>query len=332
MRYALLAALVASASPAATAPALETTLTGGFIQYWNSYTSDSGTALSTQQWKEIVRAMKKARMDTVVLQHLVWEEGPWSKDGVSYSFMRDRNDPTLAILDEAAVDPKMKVYVGLWHRQLPTTQLTRANLEWAVTRTKAVFADARQRYGTHPALTGWYLPLELWNFSALDDTQVQAIRNYYDIGVKLAAGKPVMIAPYFNPAEEFASEATTRETYKTLLDHTGVDIVAIQDGVGARTWAKMQGHVGGYVEAFRAAATAANAETWVTVEIQESETVSADMERIRKQLALVPKGVKAIAWDFLLYMDPVHEDKAYQGADKARRKKLYDSYLAALTP
>ena len=74
MWYALLAAMMAVASPAVTAPALETKLTGGFIQYWNSYTTDSGTALSAQQWKDVVRAMKKAQMDTIVLQHVAWED------------------------------------------------------------------------------------------------------------------------------------------------------------------------------------------------------------------------------------------------------------------
>jgi hypothetical protein len=325
----LLAAAVA-APVCAQPPKPGATLTGGFIQYWNAYTVAPGTALTPEQWKDVVRAMAAAKMDTLVVQHLVWEQGgtDWPKNADTASFMRDKDDATQAILDEAA-QRKIKVYLGLWHRELDETTLTTANLAYAKRRTTEVLTEARKRYGKHPALEGWYLPLELWNFKDLTAEQREAIRGYLGIANGIA-DKRVMVSLHFNP-EGFATADHTASVYKGLLKGTGIDVVALQDGAGARGWAKVEPVLADYTAAFKAETESADIAMWSDVEIYAGAAEPVDPKRLADQLAHVPAGTKAIAWDFFLYMDPSHKnDPKYLGAPKAMREALYNAYLAPI--
>lgn len=92
------------------------------------------------------------------------------------------------------------------------------------------------RYGKHPAFAGFYIPYEIWDAS-FTETQTAQIRELLaTIGHacrQMAPGKPVLLAPFFAgllPPERF------EQLWQSLLKERPVDVVALQDGVGARGW------------------------------------------------------------------------------------------------
>jgi chitodextrinase len=104
------------------------------------------------------------------------------------------------------------------------------------TKANALADDLYAKYGTHDSFSGWYLPFEVdnWNFTSTTSWNNMAI-FYTTVANHLHAltpGKPVIISPFFNTSGgQTSSQWTTM--WQSILATAPIDVVALQDGVGA---------------------------------------------------------------------------------------------------
>jgi len=124
----------------------------------------------------------------------------------------------------------------------------------------------------------------------------------------------VLISPFIN-AENAGriSPERTRVVYTEILQDTGIDFLALQDGVGAGHISVDDPDLPVYFEKMCAACTANDIEMWVNIEnftIPEGEKdkpkprlTAADSARLLKQLNLAQGGSRIVTFDFFHYMN-----------------------------
>jgi hypothetical protein len=347
-------------SRAATASTMR--ITGGFIQYqgWmmrNRLHPSNSQGLSKDTWKKELEAMRRAGIDTIIIQRL-------EADGES--FMPDCNDreavdPTKVILDYADKH-KMQVFVGLSSGAWPDSKVESADVDLLnSTRGENIrVANAVwSRYGKHRSFTGWYIPQEIWNINWQDE-QNERIRTFYravsDHCKGISNGKPVAISPFFSPFGNAHEEAVTA-VYTAFLkgddkvQGAGIDIVMLQDGVGARCRNvqsdifSVQSYFRAFLNATREASKVKKVALWGNLESFKTvqggcvdnfqrpfKAAPADFNRLQIQLEAAsfdfdenqPFFEKLVTFDFFHYMSPVHP-----GDTLAARQQLYSAYIGA---
>ncbi|MEZ6191607.1 MAG: DUF4434 domain-containing protein [Phycisphaerales bacterium] len=196
-------------------------VTGAFIQLNGGITSNS-----QQWWDNELRAMHDIGMDTVVLQYVGYGASyyyPSSLPGVSGS-----GTDAVGRVMQAADTLGMDVYLGL---QLNTGSF---NLNQSLTRGLATLAELDSRYGGHTSLAGWYVPEEISDQIVFSDPTLRDDLVSYIGQISQQAhvdtSLPVMISPYFGQSPDVNAYANWWDT--TGLPGTGIDILAMQDGVG----------------------------------------------------------------------------------------------------
>lgn len=201
--------------------ATDPVVTGSFIQLNNGFTS-----LSQQWWDDELRAMQDVGMDTLVIQFVGVGSTyfyPSSVPGVNGSGT-DTIERVLQAADTLGID----VFLGL---QLNSSGF---NLNQSLTRGAATLTELNSRYGSHTSLAGWYVPQEISDYTIFYQPQLRDdLVNYMGQMSQQAhtdTGLPVMISPYFGQSPNAQAYADWWDT--TGLSATGIDILAMQDGVG----------------------------------------------------------------------------------------------------
>ncbi len=310
---------------------------GGFIQYWNNMTVDE-TRLTPDQWGKVLKDMKDAGFDTVIVQHLVWKddqgEHPFFRPGAA-------DDATEAILSHAD-RTKMTVLVGLWNKDLPTEQVNQTFFNEALEGNLRIADQVWKLYGTHQSFGGWYVPIEAWNFKN-DDEKIRLLNKFLASVAaschKVSNGKPVAFSPYYNPDPDLAPAMETSAVYSEVLKDTKVDILILQDGVGARGLAKVGPHRLPYFQAFRQACMSNNVKFWGNLECYRSvdgALAPTTVDSLVEQFAAV-KDVPAayVTWDFFHFMNPNEYNNAAggeivgmcKGGPAGPRRQLYQRYV-----
>jgi hypothetical protein len=276
------------------------------------------------------------------------------------------------IILKNADDNGMDVYIGLWDE---------TNFNWAKINEKYLrgveekyISLARKvwpLYRRHKSFKGWYLPLEMWNH-ANSEEKIIALNSFlkrvitrlradiYDEKKRdttltnekeLLAGKEVAMSPYFVPKwrddQNWLSTADeVQDIYFRTLHETGLNILMLQDGVGARTlrgneqdnakWKDLPTYlreVTKYTDAFHQVCNDLS-ETgpgkvafWANLESFEPGWISTNVQRLESQFQAQPPGVsKFVTFDFYHYLNPVVPD-GYGNGSLAGRKTLYCGYL-----
>ena len=311
--------------PACTSAALRAPLRldGGFIQYqpWMA-------KLDERAWQQELEAMRKARMQTIVLQQLQHETTRYIPDSSAAP------DPTGIILSYADAHG-MEVFIGLavdsgWWK----CGQWQDYLDAAALKNMALADEIWKRYGSHRSFVGWYLPQEMWE-GPFTDEQVALARHLFHRlsdhcrSLSKDEPKPVALSP-FHTGRVPPSEI--EKLYRDLLRGSGVNIVMLQDGVGARGWDdRMADMVVPYFEAMERACWANHVEFWANIECFKlvsrtssgpKEFAPADAQRLSRQLTAVAPFVRRIVtFDFFHYMSPYRQDE--------RARKLYEDYVKA---
>jgi uncharacterized protein DUF4434 len=342
-------------------------LSGGFIQYDNDSRS-----LSKAEWKQIIGLMQAAGMDTVIIQWVRHIKA----DEYDFDFFTNPNgvDPTAEILgyvEENNKDKnksKMQVFIGLefnedwWGNAESVDAAYFQKLEADSKRS----ADAVwERYGKpgkyKTAFAGWYLPHETWNV-AYSEGQITTLRKFFknvSIHCKKGRGnKPLAISPIFSPIHYAAgTPAVVEQVYTSLLTGSGIDILMVQDGVGARVWdtkEMIDEYVPPYLTAFANASRKASEanqknkesgiEFWANLEAfvqmhngdrdnQPWDAKPACITRLKWQVeaAQSVSGLKKlVTFDFFHYMNSV--TKALYQLPLCERSRLYCSYIREFVP
>ncbi len=291
-------------------------LAGGFIQY-----QPSMMTLTAHPWDLELAAMQRARMNLVVLQFL---------QNNAQNFIPSApgaTDPTRCILSYASAH-HMRVIIGLstddawWMRWNDPTYL---NDE--AQKCNALAERVWARYGKYRAFAGWYIPQEMWDGKYTRE-QAQRLHTFLHTVSsrchRLSGNKPVCIAPFF------AHNATPSEitaSYTTILGNSGVNVLMLQDGVGARNWHDdVAGNVVPDFQAFKRACLKTGVEMWSDLEAFQTTAkpsngmVPASIQRIERQFtAEMPYVSQFVTFDFFHYFSP------YRGALQAG---LYKAYMS----
>lgn len=133
----------------------------------------------------------------------------------------------------------IKVYLGLqtndqWWERYANDQ---AWLQHEAVYAKDLADDLWQRYGaSRGSFAGWYLSFEVDNFNFSSSVTWDRMASFYQsVGAhldQLTPAKPVVISPFYNTGGGLDSEEWSR-MWSHILPGSHVDVVALQDGVGA---------------------------------------------------------------------------------------------------
>lgn len=289
---------------------------GTFLQFHTGMREVSAT-----QWAKELDAMRTARMRMIILQ--------WTQvDGKN---LFDPPDPFPTILD-LAHRRGMKFIFGLrydgrWWREWGSAEYLREEAK----QSASLAREVHRRYGKHPAFAGFYIPYELWDGSFTEAQTESLCELLQAIGSacrQIAPGKPVLLAPFFAgllPPERF------EQLWTSLLQGKSVDVVALQDGVGARGWdEQIEQRVPPYFAAMQRACKQRGVRLWCDLECfrltnnnpSRPAFAPASAERIVRQLkAVSPYVERIVTFDFYHYMSP------YRGE---AQKALYKGYLSVI--
>lgn len=304
-------------------------LSGGFIQF-----QDEMKTWKPAVWTQVLDRMKDLKMDTVILQMMAIERS----DGTTNSFIGPvgQNDPTSAILNYADANG-FKVYLGLYiHRLNGSLSMTQQSfLTKAMADNVFVAQQAWQRYmqpQRHPSFAGWYIPLETWtgDYQTAEIDRLRAFfRGVHDGCCALSGEVPVAISPFINA--DRTSPYRTRQVYQALLRESGIDIVLLQDSVGAQVWSTgIRERSAPYFEAMQTACQTNGVRLWANLEsfqLSESAFIPCEPGRFKTQFdSAAPYVESFITFDFFHYMNGAVFLSYWNTAYRMAMQRLHDEY------
>lgn len=305
-------------------------LGGSFIQYW-----DEMQAWPPDTWRAVLDKMKEAGMRTVIIQMLAFEQTDGSiRSYLTPSGQTDATDTILGYADTNGFQVFLGLYMPNWNHDM----LGAAFLLETQSRMAAIAQQAWDRYlsgDRHASFAGWYLPYEPWT-ADYQPAEVSRLRSFFqsvDAACRQAAGdRALAISPFINSTR--ASPCRVEHVYGQLLDQSGLDIVLLQDSVGAQQWdTGIPQRVAPYYEAFRNACEATGVRLWANLEsfqISGSRYEPCDAARLKKQFEGAGAYVdEFVTFDFVHYMNPVAFLSGWDEARRTRMQQLYADYKAA---
>jgi len=207
-------------------------LSGSFLQ------PDLGDSWTMDQWENEFRYMQDASVEMMVIQWTADSKEkttifPATLPGYTQSTQHDVVERVLATADQSGA----KVYLGLqvnddwWSVYLSDP----AWLQNEAALANALADELWQRYQHHPSLAGWYLPFEVDNIDTTSAQWNNLVAFYRTVGKhlhRLTPGKPIVISPFYNTSEGMSS-SQWQSMWEYVLKRSPIDVVALQDGVGA---------------------------------------------------------------------------------------------------
>jgi hypothetical protein len=331
-------ALALVVSYADRAAACQPLVTGAFVQLDTSLAGKSSA-----WWQSELNAMAAIGMDTVIVQYVALDNTYYYPTSISGGTPFG-TDSIERILD-AADENSMEVFLGM---HLDTGQFTSGNfdLNANLQQGQATLQELANRYGSHPSLAGWYGPQEVSDFIALDGSQTQLrndltsyIHDMASLGRSSAGlSLPTLISPYFGENPNAVAYAQWWDTQG--LPQMGVDIFALQDGVGTHRTTLAQSQ-----QVFQAIAPVvanhgvnfwANNESFnqihgYPVDGQPFQAIPTDVRAFIDQIsATAPLTEKSVAFEFSHYFSPQHGSAAQ--SLYADYKNYYQAVTTNLIP
>ena len=237
--FATLAMVVLSCLPLIAQDCSGPAIRGSFLQ------PTLGDAWTLEQWRDEFQYMKTARLDQMVMQ---WTADSKQKttiypSGIAGYTQNTKHDVVKRALD-AADASGAQVYLGLqinddwWTKYI----MDRPWLDNEAKIANALADDLWKRYGRHGSLTGWYLAFEVDNVASTPAQWNNLVSFYRTVGKhlhKLTPGKPIVISPFFN-SDAGLSPSQWQTMWEYVLQRSPIDVLALQDGVGAAHVTKAQ--------------------------------------------------------------------------------------------
>lgn len=158
-------------------------------------------------------------------------------------YVRDTNTDVVGRLLSAAQGAGVDVWLGLhvnddWWRVYAYDPFW-LDQEAAVAR--AVAHDLWNKYRSIRSFKGWYLAFEMDNVHFSGTTEQDRMISFYRTVINdlrsFSEGTPVAVAPFFNALSTglpgWQNSATYGQAWERILRAVDIDIVALQDGIGA---------------------------------------------------------------------------------------------------
>lgn len=321
--------LSVSAGPARGAAPDVLRLDGTFMQY-----QEEMQTWSPSTWSLVLDRMRDLRMNTIIVQMLVRE----NDDGTTHSFIgaSGQADATEVILNYADTNG-FKVFLGTYSPSWNHDMLAGHFLLDTQGKIAAVAQQAWDRYlsgGRHRSFAGWYIPYEPWTAS-YQPAEIARLRSFlqqiHAACLRISGEMPLAISPFISAQR--APPCQVEQNYRQILDQSGLDLLLLQDSVGAQQWETgIRQHVAPYFQAFRAACDATGVRLWANLESFRLTTtgfVPCDAARLRKQLdATSPFVDQFVTFDYLHYMNPVVFLSGWDAGRRSQMQQLYSDYKA----
>lgn len=287
-----------------------TILTGSFIQ------QDLSDSFNDEGWQQELGYMKAVGMDHIILQ---WSADTMGKTTIYPTelegFTQNSNNDILENALKNATKADMDVYVGLqtnaeWFEHgTGKKSWLKQEAEYSVLLAKEIWA----KYGHHESFAGWYLGFEMDNANHRSKTRWNRIVDYYNTVTttlrKLSADKPVMIAPFFNEKIGLSPEKW-QEMWTHILGKADIDILALQDGIGAGHVTHETLHTWYFRTANAVKSTDGRTVLWADVETFTPDFEPMEVsEVVRSMQIAMPYVERCTSFSFNHYMSPVKVDK-----------------------
>lgn len=209
------------------------TFSGSFIQYW--FCQDWDPA----RWVQEFQMLQKIGINEIILQNIVDTKGHYA---VYPTQMKGYSSHKINMVETAltvAASCGMKVRIGLGFNNDWWTIDThdQAWLKQEADVNQVIATEIIMMYGDHQALSGWYIPYEYNPLMALSPDQQTYLNGFFkEIGetLKSNSSQSIMVAPFYNAR---LSGPVTLALWSNTIHHvfknTGIDILALQDSIGA---------------------------------------------------------------------------------------------------
>lgn len=326
-------AMIASAFFALQMPVTGTFLNLSYQDVRNKYTNPPQTDYTDPAlWTSKVDEMKKMGMEYLVLMAVADQERsfypssllPWAYDPAKVS-------PVDAIMDAAARNG-MKVFMSTgWAKD----QDDNLRIPAVKQRQIEMMTELAGIYGEHPAMYGWYLPVEDCLGPVLTDYAVEAVNALTDKARALTPDAKVLISPYGIFNSDFDDPR-----YAGQIRRLKVDIIAYQDEIGCvreryplprlrENWKKLRAiHDGSGIEMW------ANCESFAWekgTNDRSSALVPAPFGRFLAQLCAASEGGAERIISFMMcgiYDDP---SSPYRLGQPCWSGRAYEDYMSWLS-
>lgn len=191
----------------------------------NKYTNpDYIDGTDPVMWKTKVDELHNMGMEYLIIMAVANEEKAYYPSRLmAWQYPQQRKSPVDAIMD-AAAEHDMKVFMSTgWAKDqddnLRDPKIKKRQLE--------MMEELSDIYGSHPAMYGWYLPVEDCFGPVLTDYAVEAVNALTDRARELTPGKQILISPYGIFNSDFDDPR-----YEQQIARLKVDIIAYQDEIG----------------------------------------------------------------------------------------------------
>lgn len=197
-------------------------------RYWDtgdlSWEIEDNKYVIDEVWQQKVQELHEMGMEYLVFMAVANEGRAYYPSLLMpHVYPEGRKSPVDAIMD-AAARFGMKVFMSTGWAKDQDDNLRDPAIR---RRQQEMMQELAGLYGHHPALYGWYLPVEDCLCPLLSEHAVTAVNALTDKARSLTPGKKILISPYGLVDSDF-----TNPEYERRLSRLKVDIIAYQDEVG----------------------------------------------------------------------------------------------------
>ena len=179
-------------------------------------------------WHTKVEEMKEMGMEYLVFMSVANEGKAYYPSRLMDRHYSEHEASPVDIIMDAAAEHGMKVFMSTGWAKDQDDNLRDPKIKARQIEMMEELADI---YGDHPAMYGWYLPVEDCFGPVLTDYAVDAVNALTARARELTPGKKIMISPYGIFNSDFGDPR-----YEQQIARLTVDIIAYQDEIGsART-------------------------------------------------------------------------------------------------
>ena len=296
----------------------------------NKYTNPLAMDYTDPQfWTVKVNEMAKMGMEYLVLMAVANEgQSYYPSKLMPWVYNPALKSPVDAIMDAAAANG-MKVFMSTGWAKDQDDNLRDPAIKG---RQIEMMNELAALYGSHPAMYGWYLPVEDCFGPVLTDYAVEAVNALTDMARTLTPDAKVLISPYGIFNSDFDNPR-----YEQQIMRLKVDIIAYQDEIGCvreryplprlrENWKKLRAiHDKTDIEMW------ANCESFAWEKATNDRTsalVPASFSRLLSQLAVATEGGVDRIISFMMY--GIYEDPTspYQIGQPQWSNEAYHDYMA----
>lgn len=207
--------------------------TSSFIQYW--FAKD----WNYDRWIKELIMLQNIGIDEIILQNIADTRAKYSVYPTKIDGYTCNEIDMVETVLKAADSLKMKVRLGLgfnnWWWIMNAFSKRWLILEAEVN--KLIIREIAAMYGEYSSFNGWYIPHEYYQLTAITKTQESNLNHFLkeiSLEIKKNSMKDIMIAPFYNSKFYFLrSLSRWSKMNENILGGTRIDIVALQDSVGA---------------------------------------------------------------------------------------------------